>query len=127
MRKSIYVPVYSNIYRGVENTTIELAATLSIRNISPRQPIVIEAVDYYDSGGQRVRGYLATPSELGPLASAEYVIQQRDRSGCTGASFLVRWSSANEIDEPVVEAVMVGQAGNAGISFTSQGRPLRSE
>jgi len=124
MRKNIYVPVYSNIYRGVENTTVELGATLSIRNISPSQPIVVEAVDYYDSAGKKVRGYLATPSELGPLASAEYVIQQRDRTGGTGASFLVRWSSVNDVDEPLVEAVMVGQAGSAGISFTTSGRTL---
>jgi len=31
------------------------------------------------------------------------------------------------MNEPLVEAVMVGQTGNAGISFTSAGRVLKNE
>jgi hypothetical protein len=31
------------------------------------------------------------------------------------------------IDEPMIEAVMLGQSGSAGISFTSTGRVVKSE
>jgi hypothetical protein len=31
------------------------------------------------------------------------------------------------VDEPLIEAVMLGQAGNAGISFTSAGRVVKSD
>jgi hypothetical protein len=37
---------------------------------------------------------------------------------------LIRWHAAAVVDEPLAEAVMLGQSGNAGISFNSRGRPL---
>ena len=30
------------------------------------------------------------------------------------------------VDEPLIEAVMLGQSGNAGISFVSRGRALKA-
>jgi hypothetical protein len=62
------------------------------------------------------------PSELAPLATVEFVIQRADATGGPGANVLIRWKGPSEIDEPLIEAVMVGQSGNAGISFTSLGR-----
>ena len=90
------------------------------------QPIVIEWVQYYDSTGKRIRDYLAQPSELRPLASVEFVIQRSDATGGPGANFLIRWKGPATVDEPLIEAVMVGQSGNAGISVASVGRVLKS-
>ena len=44
-----------------------------------------------------------------------------------GANFLVQWVAAESGDEPLIEAVMIGQSGNAGISFTSPGRTVKNE
>lgn len=120
----VYVPVYSSIYWGFDRQLTELAATLSIRNVSEKAPIVVHAVKYYDSHGKLVRAYITEPGLLGPLATADFVIQRRDTAGGPGANFLVEWSSTEDVDDPVIEAVMIGQHGNAGISFTSLGRPL---
>jgi hypothetical protein len=84
-------------------------------------------VRYYDSTGKRVRDYLKKPSALAPLASVEFVIQRSDTTGGPGANFLIHWSGTTAVDEPLIEAVMLGQAGNAGISFTSAGRVVKSE
>lgn len=129
IRRTVYVPVYSSIYLGldVRKKTIELAATVSIRNVSAQHPIVLNFVRYYDSGGRLVREYLANPSELGPLASVEFVIDRADTSGGPGANFLVQWVGHADVDDPLVEAVMIGQSGNAGISFTSAGRVVKNE
>ena len=123
-RQVVYVPVYSIIYRGFDRQLTELAATLSIRNVSEKAPIVVHAVKYYDPHGKLVRAYITEPGVLGPLATADFVIQRRDTTGGPGANFLVEWSSAEDVDDPVIEAVMIGQHGNAGISSTSLGRPL---
>jgi hypothetical protein len=58
------------------------------------------------------------------LATVEFVIQRADAAGGPGANFLIHWKGPEEVDEPIVEAVMVGESGNgnAGISFTSAGR-----
>jgi hypothetical protein len=55
------------------------------------------------------------------------MVQQQDTSGGPGANFLVQWSGPTDVDEPLIEAVMLGQAGDAGISFTSAGRTIRNE
>jgi hypothetical protein len=89
--------------------------------------LVLESVRYYDSAGKQVREYVSTPSELGTLATVEFVIQQRDTTGGPGANFLVRWAGSPEMDEPLIEAIMVGQTGNAGISFTSVGRVVKEQ
>ena len=71
--------------------------------------------------------YVKAPAELGPLSSADFVIQRVDTSGRPGANFLVQWVGPADVDEPLIEAVMIGQSGNAGISFTSSGRVIKNE
>ena len=125
---TVYVPVYSSLNLGMERRqTVELTATLSVRNVSAVHPIVIEWVRYYDSRGKLVRHYLEQPSSLPPLGAVEFVIQRSDTAGGPGANFLVRWKGPTAVDEPLIEAVMLGQSGNAGISFTSAGRVVKSE
>lgn len=126
---TVYVPVYSSIYLGldVERNMMGLAATVSVRNVSSRQRIVLDHVRYYDSGGRMVREYVSRPAELGPLASVEFVIQQHDDAGGPGANFLVQWTGPEGVDEPLIEAVMIGHSGSVGYSFTSAGRKVRNE
>lgn len=129
VRRTVYVPVYSTIYTGLDigKNMIDLAATLSIRNVSAHHPIVLNFVRYYDSGGTLLREYVNAPVELGTLASVEFVIKRGDTSGGAGANFLVEWAGHADVDEPLIEAVMIGLTANAGISFTSSGRIIRNE
>jgi hypothetical protein len=124
VRRIVYVPVYSSIYLGldVRLRTVDLTATVSVRNVSSQYALVLNFARYYDSAGKHVRNYLEGPGELGPLATVEFVVQRADAAGGPGANFLIEWVGPAQIDEPLIEAVMIGQSGNAGISFTSQGR-----
>jgi hypothetical protein len=124
----VYVPVYSSLYLGVSNRTqtVDLAATVSVRNTSSVHPITLQWVQYYDSMGKQVRDYLAKPAALPPLGSVEFVIQRADAAGGPGANFLIRWNGPANVDEPLIEAVMFGQSGNAGVSFTSRGQVVKS-
>lgn len=70
-------------------------------------------------------GLRVSAMRLGNLASVEFVIQKADTAGGPGANFLVRWAGAPDIDEPVIEAVMIGPSGSAGFSFTSVGRVVK--
>lgn len=122
-----YVPVYSTLHLGVANRagTVDLGATISVRNVSTAHSITLDWVRYYDSFGKQLREYLDTPSTLPPMGSVEFVIQRSDTTGGPGANFLIRWHAAAVVDEPLVEAVMLGQSGNAGVSFVSRGRTLK--
>lgn len=123
---TIYVPVYSSLFLGLPNrdSKVDLAATVSVRNVSGTQPITLDSVTYYDSFGKHILDYLQKPSTLPALASVEFVVQRSETAGGPGANVLVRWHAAAVVDEPLAEAVMLGQAGNAGISFSSRGRAL---
>lgn len=124
--QTLYVPVYSYIFMVNEERTINLTTTLSIRNTSRTQPMILAAVDYYNSQGNLVTNYLENPVELGPLVSTEFVIRQEDITGGIGAAFLVEWVAQTEISEPVVEAVMINTQGNQGLSFVSTGRIINT-
>jgi hypothetical protein len=129
VRRTVYVPIYSSMYLGrdIKHDMVQLTSTLSVRNVSPRFPVVIESVRYYDSLGHLVRDHLAKSAELATLASVEFVVKEADTAGGPGANFLVKWSGPVGVDEPLIEAVMLGRSGNAGISFTSVGRVITNE
>ena len=124
MRQVVYVPAYAYVSWGLNEQIANLAATLSIRNVNMQDSIIVHSVRYFNSDGKELRNFVPMLSELGPGATADFVIQRDDNTGGTGANFLVEWSSAADVDEPVIEAVMVGNHGNSDVSFTSIGRVL---
>ena len=121
----VYVPVYSHVYYGDQEKQILLTAILSIRNTDPSRAITLTAVDYCDSQGKKVRSYLPKPVVLKPLASTRFIVAESDRRGGSGASFLVRWQAEAKVNPPLMEGVMIGTAGQQGISFTSRGVAIK--
>jgi hypothetical protein len=122
--QTLYVPGYSHIYSGDQERPVLLAVTVSIRNTDPVRPIVVNAVDYYDSDGKRVKKYIDSPVALGPMASIRYVVPESDKAGGSGANFVVRWKSSQPVNPPIVETIMISTRMQQGISFTSRGRVI---
>jgi hypothetical protein len=121
----VYVPIYSEIYNQNAQTISQLTATLSIRNTDLKQSIIIDTIDYYDSSGQKIKGYLDQPIRLAPLAATAVVISQGDQAGGVGANFIVGWGAIEpKIAPPVIEAVMISTASQQGLSFVSAGRVI---
>jgi hypothetical protein len=121
----IYVPIYSSIHYTDNKQTLELAATLSIHNVNPERGITLVRADYYDTTGKLLKRYVDKPIALGPLATRNLVIEQADRTGGSGANFLVEWTAGEEVVSPIVEALMVNASSNLGISFLSPGKVIR--
>jgi hypothetical protein len=122
--QTVYVPVYSHIYSGDREQPFYLAATLSIRNTDRRHSIRITAVDYYDSEGKFLKHYLDQPVHLKAMATRRVVVPESDKSGGSGAKFIVAWQSDQPVAEPLIESVMISTKTQQGISFTSRGRVL---
>jgi hypothetical protein len=106
--QTVYVPIYSHIYIGDQEVPFDLTVTLSIRNTDMKYPVSILSADYYDSTGKLIKHYIETPVQLNPLASTRYIIKESDKSGGSGANFIVRWQSSPEISVPMIESVMIG-------------------
>lgn len=123
--QTVYVPVYSHIYSGNREKPFYLATTLSIRNTDPDKGITIFSADYYDSSGELIEKYLASPRDLRPLESIRYVIKESDKTGGSGANFIVKWKSRQGVNSPVIESIMIGTQNQQGISFTSRGLVIK--
>lgn len=117
----IYVPAYSHVYSsGGKGHSLEI--TLSIRNVNPTASITINAADYYDTDGKLVRRFMSAPQRLGPLGTTEFLIEQEDVSGGSGANFLVAWAGEAGVSAPLCETVMIGSMkGQQGVSFARPG------
>jgi Protein of unknown function (DUF3124) len=120
IEKEVYIPIYSDIYSRTRSYKVLLAATLSIRNTSKSDTIYLKNVDYYDSAGHLVRNYLKKPIYLHPLETVDYVIDEADEAGGSGANFLLTWGAKQELN-PVIQAVMLGSIGQQGITFVTDG------
>ena len=125
--QTVYVPIYSHIYSGVKGRPFDLAATLSIRNTNPQNSITLVTVKYYDSEGRLVEDYLKKPKLLKALVSTRYIITEDDKSGGSGANFIVVWKTEQKVNPPIIEAVMIGTHSGQGISFLSRGQVIKED
>jgi len=122
--QTVYVPIYSHIYIGDRDQPYLLAATLSIRNTDPNHPITLVSADYYDSDGRLLRRYLEQPRDLPKMASTRFIIKESDKTGGSGAKFIVKWTSRTAVNLPIIEGIMIGTKTQQGISFLSRGRAI---
>ncbi len=119
-RQKVYVPIYSDIYNKRRSSKVLLTATLSIRNTSMVDSLFIEKVDYYNTEGELVRNYIENPIFLKPLETIDYVIEEEDEVGGTGANFILQWGAHSHVT-PIFQGVMVGTIGQHGFAFTTNG------
>ena len=125
--QTVYVPVYSHIFADdrYRDRPFLLTATLSVRNTDPERPFTLRRVDYYDSEGALLQRYLEAPITLAPLASTHYIVPESEAKGGAGAKFLIEWQAPAAVNEPIIEAVMIGTKLQQGISFISTGRAIK--
>jgi hypothetical protein len=125
--QTVYVPIYSHIYSGLKGRPFDLAATLSVRNTDPKNSITITSVEYYDTDGNLIKEYLDAPIQLKALASTRYIILEGDKTGGSGANFIVKWKSTAAVNPPIIEGVMIGTSSGQGISFISDGQVIKDD
>jgi hypothetical protein len=120
--ETLYVPVYSNVYSGPKANPFQLATMLSIHNIDPKYSITVVKADYYDSNGKFVESYIKNPITLKPFAHTFVYLKEYDTRGGPGANFIVKWRAEKEVNQPVVEALMLGA--REGVSFLTSGQSI---
>jgi hypothetical protein len=123
--ETIYVSVYSNVFTGPKARPLDLSTILSIRNTDMKASLIVDAIDYYDTGGKLLRRHLASPETLNPLATKYIHIGESESAGGPGSNFIVKWHSGKPMNPPIVETVMLGTRGGQGISFVTPGRAIR--
>lgn len=125
--QTVYLPVYSHIWHGDlkgdgSPERLLVSTLVSIRNTDEHQPITLRQADYYDTDGKLIRRYAEQPRSIGPMATVEYFINLTDTSGGSGANFLIRWSAAQPVSQPVIEGVHAYFRGTQSLGFVTTGR-----
>ncbi|MDF1551279.1 MAG: DUF3124 domain-containing protein, partial [Bacteroidales bacterium] len=118
---TVYVPMYSEIYSKTKDVKFRLTATLSIRNTSLADSMFVDKIDYYNTSGELVRKYLEKPIHLKPMETIDYVIEEDDVLGGTGANFIIIWGAKRKDIRPMFQGVMISTHGQQGISFLTNG------
>lgn len=116
----VYVPAYSHVFHR-EGEPHRLTITLSVRNTSLDHTIVVKSIRYFDTRGKEIKSHLTKPVRLPALAATEIVVGPSEKSGGSGANFLVEWYSDKPVTEPIIEAVMIDFEREEGISFVRRG------
>lgn len=124
-RGTTYLSVYSQIYSRREDRIHDLTATISLRNTSRRDSVFLQAAEYFDTHGERIRTYTGQTVILMPLETVEIVIREADRAGGTGGNFLFDWLIRPGANPPLAEGVMISTSGQQGLSFTTIGVRVR--
>ncbi len=122
-RGAFYVPIYSHVYAAGGHPYL-LEATLSIRNTNVEHQVFVRSVRYYDTTGELEKTYVDKVIRLDPLETLEFVVEHRDTTGGSGANFIVEWAATEQVDVPIVDAVMVGITGTQAFSFSRAGVPV---
>ncbi len=138
---TIYAPVYSDIYSQTKDFRFLHTATLSIRNTSITDTLVIHDIQYYDTRGALVKHFIDHPIYLVPMATIEYVIEEDDHSGGSGANFIVTTVSKDPRVSPLVQTVMISvsgaqavvhkqwctSSGAQGVAFSCDGHSVKKQ
>ena len=120
-----YVPIYSEIYVDETNQQELLSATLSIRNTSFKDSLIVSRIDYYNTEGSLVRKFLNKPISLSPMGTIKYIIEKDDVSGGSGANFIVALSANSVNVKPLIQAIMINYSGNKGLAFCTDGYSIK--
>jgi len=119
-----YLPVYADLYVGGQRALKNLSSTVSLRNTSGEQPIIVTAVTYFDRSGRAVANRIDAPHTLAPMATAEFYVDQSLSEDGPVASIAVQWAAERSVAPPIVEAVIVGSYGVKSISVVTRSESL---
>lgn len=118
---SVYVPIYSDIYSQGKHLRFLLTSTLSIRNTSYSDTIVVHSIEYFNTRGDKVRDFIDHSIYVLPMATLEYVIEEDDKSGGSGANFIVVWSAKDDEVKAIIQSIMISVSGQQGVAFKTDG------
>lgn len=118
---STYVPLYNELYVGGERSLKHLSATLSVRNTSVDQALVVTSIKVFDESGKPVAVPVDVPHLLGPMATAQLYVDQSRVRGRQLTTVVVDWGAETRIAPPLIGAIIIGSYGGKSISFAIPG------
>lgn len=85
---------------------VEFSVTAFVRNTDEEAAIRVDRARSYDAKGAVLQEYLSEPLTLAPLAVHAIAVERGERGATSPASLLIEWSAAQDVHDPMIEAVM---------------------
>ena len=128
----LYLPIYSHIAHGNSDRSGKasmalLSAMVSIRNTDSLKPIKLLSAKYYDTEGRFLRNYVVKPVLVNPFGTYELFVDSNDKSGGSGANFVIEWESDALVSSPLVEAVHISLISGRSITVKTEAVEIRHE
>jgi hypothetical protein len=128
----LYLPIYSHIWHGEVDKNGQpmkalISISVSIRNTDPAKSIIITSAQYFDTGGKKLKEYLASPKSIGPMGTYEIFVPRSDDTGGSGANFVIAWKSDAPASPPIVEGLHANLPAGRSIAFTTTARQIPAE
>ena len=126
----VYLSVYPQFDRGKKMAPKFLSTTLTIRNTDLRYPIMVVSIKYHNAKGEMIKKILDAPVNLNSLASYSKRFEEmelRAGSGGMAGCFIIEWRSAEKVNEPLIEGIMVGTGTGRVETLVFHGRVLKDD
>jgi len=126
IHKDIYVPAYSNLYYESDVTKTHFTVILSLRNISFSDSIYFDKIEFYNSEGKLLHEFIEKVLVLRPMESIEFIVEPSNKKSGPGANFVISYAGQSNLKNlPFIEAIMLGNLGSYGFSFSSPGIEIK--
>lgn len=128
--ETLYLPIYSHIYHGELDpksgpSSLLTSTHISIRNTDAKNPIRVTSARYYDTHGKLLREFIVAPTDIGPYGTHEMFIASNDKSGGSGANFVIIWSATQAVSAPIVEALHSDIRSSRSLMFMTTARQIK--
>ncbi|MBI5938230.1 MAG: DUF3124 domain-containing protein [Betaproteobacteria bacterium] len=127
--QTLYLPIYSHVWYGDKERHREpykamMSALVSIRSTDPVKPLRLLSARYYSTDGKLLAEYVPKPRVLPPLGTIEFLVEQREAKGGSGANFLIEWEADQPMNPPWAQAVHVSIQVQRSLSFITEAREV---
>ncbi len=125
--RTVYLSLYSHVLIGGGRKPLEInmSTLLSIRNTDRTNQITVSSIEYFNTGGEKIRDFIDKPLTLKAMATHELFVGTDDMTGGSGANFLIEWKSAKPVSPPIIEGLHCSWRGQLGISFITTGKVVK--
>jgi hypothetical protein len=59
------------------------------------------------------------------MESIEFVVEESEKAGGSGANFIIEWAATNYSDQLLIQSIMIGTFGDQGISFLTDAKVIK--
>ena len=128
--ETLYLPIYSHIYHSELDhksglSTLLTSTHISIRNTDMKNTIRLASARYYDTHGKLIREFMPAGIDIGPLGTHELFIASSDKSGGSGANFIIVWTANQTVSAPIVEALHTDIRSSRALMFVTTARQIK--